>query len=67
MIMIKKRTLSYGLVLIWAYLGIWQKHISHFEFNSRYPEIIITAIICIFTFLVIEGYMFCKKYDKRLK
>jgi hypothetical protein len=66
-VMIREKTLSYGIVLIWAYLGIWLKHVSHTEFNSRYPEIVITTIVCIAPFLIIEGYLLCKKYDKRLR
>jgi hypothetical protein len=58
--MIKEKNLIYGLVPIWAYLGIYLKHTSVSNFNNNYPTIIITAIICIGIFIGVEGYLLIK-------
>lgn len=44
---IKNRDIPYGLVLVWAYLGIWLKHTSESGFSGRYPLIINTVLACI--------------------
>lgn len=36
---------AYGLVFIWAYLGITIKHISESGFDFQYPSIVIAAIL----------------------
>jgi len=52
--MLKDNHIAYGLVLIWAYLGILLKHLSAGGFQGQYPSIIITTIVCIafFSFFV---------------
>jgi hypothetical protein len=46
----KDRNIAYGLVLIWAYLGILLKHISAAGFDGRYPSVIVTTIVCLALF-----------------
>ncbi|MDD4026605.1 MAG: tryptophan-rich sensory protein [Candidatus Shapirobacteria bacterium] len=59
---LKDRNIPYGLVLIWAYLGILIKHSSLDKFANRYPNIIVTLIICIVLFSVAEfSILFNKK------
>lgn len=41
------RNIYYGLVIIWAYVGILQKHISQAGFAGQYPVIIGTVGACI--------------------
>ncbi|MBK7475038.1 MAG: tryptophan-rich sensory protein [Haliscomenobacter sp.] len=48
----KDKSIPYGLVLVWAYLGILLKHVSSSGFNGQYPGIIVTIIAC----LVVYGY-----------
>ena len=36
---------AYALVLIWAYYGIYSKHLAAGGFNANYPEIILTTQI----------------------
>jgi hypothetical protein len=36
---------SYSLVLVWAFFGIYSRHISEFEYNQQYPSIILTTQI----------------------
>lgn len=46
-VILKNRDFTYGLVIIWAYIGIFIKHISEGGFNKEYPLIIYTVISCI--------------------
>ena len=36
---------SYSLVLVWAFFGIYSRHISPFEWNQQYPNIILATQI----------------------
>lgn len=62
--MLKDKNIFYGLVLVWAYGGIWLKHTSISGFNGEYPNIITTIIICIISFLLTISFL---KYQKMKK
>ena len=47
----KDKNTAYGLVLVWAYLGILLKHLSANGFNGQYPSIIVTIIACLVLFV----------------
>lgn len=47
------RSFSYGLVIIWAYLGILIKHVSSDFFNGEHPSVITAVIVSII--LIISG------------
>lgn len=49
---LRNRDIAYGLVLIWAYFGIWLKHSSSGGFAGRYPAVILTALACMGAFLI---------------
>jgi hypothetical protein len=55
--MCKDKNIFYGLVLVWAYGGIWLKHTSASGFNGEYTGIITTVLICIALFLTAIGYV----------
>ena len=57
----KDKNIAYGLVLIWAYLGILLKHISAGGFGGQYPSVIATVIICLILFVSFTGRIFYKK------
>lgn len=57
----KDKNIAYGLVLIWAYLGILFKHVSETGFNKQYPSIIITIVVCLVLFLFFIAKLFFKK------
>lgn len=57
----KDKNIPYGLVLIWAYLGILLKHTSESGFNGQYPSIIATVIVCLVLFIFFVGKIFYKK------
>lgn len=45
--LLANKDIPYGLVIIWAYMGIMVKHISKTGFGGQYPSIIITVAVCI--------------------
>jgi hypothetical protein len=51
---LKDKDMIYGLVFIWAYIGILIKHTSSIEFAGQYSNVIVTVIFCIFAILVSE-------------
>ena len=53
-VILRDSDIAYGLVLIWAYLGIWIKHTSSTGFNGAYPAVSATALVGI-TALIIAG------------
>ncbi len=57
--MLKDSSKAYGLVLIWAYFGIWIKHTS--TFANQYPPVITAVLICIGLFILAEGKLFLRK------
>lgn len=50
-VIIRDSDLAYGLVLVWAYLGIWIKHTSTTGFNGAYPAVSATALVGIAAFV----------------
>ncbi len=55
--MLRNNDISYGLVLIWAYVGIWIKHTSASGFASQYMSVITTVIVCIVLFIIAQIYI----------
>jgi len=55
---IKNRDIAYGLVIVWAYAGIYIKHTSAAGFAGQYPVIINTVIACIVLMLTVLTYVF---------
>lgn len=56
-VMIKNNAIAYGLVFIWAYVGILVKHTSSDGFDGQYRSVIITLIICLLVFVVTEVFV----------
>jgi hypothetical protein len=63
----KDKSIAYGLVLIWAYLGILFKHLSINGFNGKYPSIILTVILCLMLFGFFVGKLIYQKYSTTKK
>uniref|UniRef100_A0A7C4M0L6 Tryptophan-rich sensory protein n=1 Tax=candidate division CPR3 bacterium TaxID=2268181 RepID=A0A7C4M0L6_UNCC3 len=57
----KDKNIAYGLVLIWAYLGILLKHLSASGFNGQYPLVIATVVLCLISFGFFIGKTVYKK------
>lgn len=56
----------YGLVVIWAYFGIYIKHTSASGFNGDYGSIITTTIVCLISLIIAEFYMIYSNRKKRV-
>jgi hypothetical protein len=57
----KDNNIAYGLVLVWAYLGILLKNLSADGFNGQYPSVIATVVVCLVLFVFFVGRIFYKK------
>ena len=47
LVIMRQKNIVYGLVILWAYVGIYSKHISSNGFNSAYPLVTTTVTVCI--------------------
>jgi len=54
---IRNRDIAYGLVIIWAYAGIYIKHTSESGFSGQYPIVIYTVVVCIAALLAALVYI----------
>ena len=53
--MLRNRDIAYGLVLVWAFVGILIKHTSQTGFDGRYPAVIATTVACLAVFVAAEA------------
>lgn len=58
--MLKDKNIIYGIVFIWAYLGILIKHISPEGFDSEYTPVIITAPVTMVMLIITKVYIYLK-------
>lgn len=54
---LKNRDFFYGLVIIWAYVGIYIKHTSPSGYNGEHLSIITTVVVCLVFLVLSELYM----------
>ena len=59
-VILKDRDVASGLVLAWAYFGIWIKHTSESGFNGEYPVVIATALLGVAAFIVAGAVALCR-------
>ncbi len=59
--MLRNRDVAYGLVLIWAYIGILIKHTSDDGFAGKYSTVIGTVIACLVVFLAAEALILVRR------
>lgn len=50
-----KLDIAFGLVLVWAYIGILIRHLSQSEFNYTYPVIVYTTIFSLVVLIIVNG------------
>jgi hypothetical protein len=62
---IKNKDIAYGLVIVWAYLGILIKHLSVEGFNRQYPLIINTVIFSLLVIVCGIAYVIFTKRRRR--
>lgn len=65
LVMMKKKDMVYGLVLIWAYAGILLRHVSGDGLAGGFPLVIFTLGFCLFVFLIGELILFIKYRKQR--
>lgn len=65
--MFKDKDLAYGLVFVWAYMGILIKHISEQGFAGQYPNVIITILVCLALFVIFELRLFLYKRNNNFQ
>ncbi len=58
---LRNKDYAYGLVIIWAYIGILMKHVSSSGFASMYPAIITTVLIALSLVAVADVFAIVKK------
>ena len=56
------KDIAYGIVIIWAYIGIWIKHVSETGFDKMYPLVIYTAVFSIAVMTLIIGFVIFHLY-----
>lgn len=59
--LLKNWVASYGFVLVWAYVGIYNKHVSPEGWNEAYPGIILTVSICIILLTLLSLWVVVKR------
>ncbi|WP_025785733.1 hypothetical protein [Sporosarcina sp. D27] len=59
--LLKNWVASYGFVLVWAYIGIYNKHVSPEGWNEAYPGIILTVSICIVLLTLLSLWVLVKR------
>ena len=55
--LLRFKSIAYGLVLVWAYAGIFIKHTTASGFSNQYPGVIVAVSICLALFIVVIGYI----------
>lgn len=58
---LKDRSIAYGMVIVWAYIGIIAKHISAEYYTGAYPLVIATAAISAVSVAITSLYSAIKK------
>ena len=53
---------GYGLVLAWAYLGIYLKHVDPAQFDRGYASVYNTALFGMIAFLVLTAFVILRPY-----
>ena len=57
---IREKDVAYGLVIVWAYIGILMRHMSTSGLNRIYPLIYITTIISLVVLVSVLGFILTK-------
>lgn len=64
---LRNRDVAYGLAIIWAYIGIYIKHISKDGWNAEYSTIIFTTVASIVILVMVELYTLFNLKKKDIK
>ena len=64
-VILRDRDIAYGLVLVWAYLGIWIKHTSNTGFQGAYPAVAATALAGMAAFIMAGATVILRRRSNR--
>ena len=64
MVMLRNRDIAYGLVFLWAFIGILIKHTSANGFAGEYPGVISITIACVVAFLAAEIFILWRQRSR---
>lgn len=53
--------LTFGLVVIWAFIGIFVKHLLPSGFNSQYPQIMVVVLVSIIAVIISQVYVIIRR------
>lgn len=69
LIILRNRDIAFGFPIIWAYIGIYIKHISDTGWDAEYSSIIFTTVASIIILVMVEIFMLfnLRKKDVRLR
>lgn len=62
-----QKNAGYGLVLAWAYLGIYLRHVDPAQLDRGYAAVYNTALFGMIVFLLLTAFVIARPYLKRLK
>ncbi len=66
---LRNKDLAFGFPIIWAYIGIYIKHVSNNGWNAEYSAVIFTTVASIVILVMVEIYMLfnLRKKDVRIR
>lgn len=66
---IRNKDIAYGLPVIWAYIGIYLKHVSNTGWDAQYTSIIFTVVASILVLVAVEIYTLfhLRKGNKKIR
>lgn len=62
-----QKNVGYGLVLIWAYLGIYLKHVDPAQFDRGYAAVYNMALFAMIVLILLTAFIAVKPYLPRIK
>lgn len=64
--MLWSRCGAYGLVIIWAYIGIWSKHTSETGFDRQYGGVLITLYVTLAIIILVTGFVMKEQIRRKI-
>jgi hypothetical protein len=61
---IREKDFIYGFVIIWAYLGIFIRHLKQENLAQMFPAIYITVMTCMIGLLIVNGIIMYKSFTR---
>ncbi len=65
--LLSQKNIGYGLVFVWAYLGIYLKHIDPNQFDRGYAAVYNTTLFALIIFILLNAFVVLKPYLCKLR